>query len=126
MDAKILLSIALGAVLGAWARAYLSLWLNPSLAFINLGTLVANVVGCFIIGLMVCAVKDLQISARVQQLIVTGFLGSLTTFSSYSSEVVQRFYQGAWGQALGIALIHLLLGFLSTGVAIALWRLFKG
>ncbi|RIY35139.1 fluoride efflux transporter CrcB [Psittacicella gerlachiana] len=125
MDIKILLSIAGGAVCGAWLRAYLSLWLNPASELFNLGTLVANVLGCFIIGLMLSMVRDIRLSVELQQLIVTGFLGSLTTFSSYSAEVVQKIAQGNWGQGILVASIHLILGFLSTGLAIFLWRITK-
>lgn len=125
MDIKILLSIAGGAVCGAWLRAYLSIWLNLASELFNLGTLVANVLGCSIIGLMVSLVKDIRLSIELQQIIVTGFLGSLTTFSSYSAEVVQKIAQGNWGQGILVASIHLILGFLSTGLAIFLWRITK-
>lgn len=123
MEGKFILAIVIGAALGALSRAYLALWLNSWSSFLNLGTLIANIVGCFLIGICVSLILYWKISPLWQHLLVTGFLGSLTTFSSYSGEVVQKLFNGAWLQALGITLIHLSLGFLSTGIAIWLTRM---
>ena len=87
MTLKIVAAIIIGASLGALLRYGLSVKLNPILAFIPLGTLIVNWLGSFLIGVMVCVAmhysgipKELMIGT------ITGFLGSLTTFSTFSVE----------------------------------------
>ena len=82
------LAICLGACAGALARWGLGLWLNP-LAAIPLGTLAANLIGGYLIGICIAAFEALPQLGEVWRLtLVTGFLGALTTFSTFSLEVV--------------------------------------
>ena len=81
-------AVGIGAALGAWLRWGFQTWLNPRMPLFPLGTLAANLVGGYLVGLAVAyfmARHDLPHEARL--FIVTGFLGGLTTFSSYSAEV---------------------------------------
>ncbi len=89
MTAAGFLSVALGAGIGAWLRWVLSLSYNASLSFLPLGTLIANLIGAFLIGVTVeyLAINP-SISPQIRLLIVTGLLGALTTFSTFSLETV--------------------------------------
>lgn len=112
------LAIGLGAACGAWLRWGLGLWLNPSLPELPLGTLSANLVGGYLIGLaMAFFIQHPGISAEWRLFIITGFLGGLTTFSTFSAETVTMLMRGqyAWGTAviathLGGSLLMTVLG----------------
>ena len=108
------LAICIGACVGALARWGLGLWLNPG-AFMPYGTLAANLIGGYLIGVCVAvfqSIPDLDPAWRL--LLVTGFLGALTTFSSFSAEVVGMLGQQRYGLALGTASVHLFGSLLLT------------
>ena len=101
------IAICIGASLGALARWGLGLWLNPG-AVIPYGTLVANLVGGYLVGVCVAVFQALPHIDPVWRLaLVTGFLGALTTFSSFSAEVVGMLGQQRYTLALGTAALHL-------------------
>ena len=112
------LSIGIGAACGAWMRWGLGLWLNPALPELPLGTLSANLVGGYLIGLSVAFFTQYPgLSPEWRLLIITGFLGGLTTFSTFSAETVTLLMRGqyAWGSAiivshLGGSLLMTVLG----------------
>jgi len=96
-----LISVGIGAVLGAWLRWGLSLWLNPGPGRLAWGTLLANLLGAYLIGLCLSyAAYNPQWSTHLRLLVVTGFLGALTTFSTFSSETFTYIMSGRWGLAL--------------------------
>lgn len=84
-----ILSVFIGAGLGACLRWWLGLRLNALFPLIPPGTLAANLIGGYIIGVAVAffAFKG-QIPTEARLFVITGFLGGLTTFSTFSSEVV--------------------------------------
>ncbi|MCK9510471.1 MAG: fluoride efflux transporter CrcB [Pigmentiphaga sp.] len=89
-----LLAIAVGAVLGAWSRWGLSLWLNNSQS-LPWGTLAANGIGAYVIGLLLgWAAFAPHWPEWLRLATITGFLGALTTFSTFSAEVVGLLQQG--------------------------------
>lgn len=101
------LAICIGASTGALARWGLGLWLNPG-AVLPYGTLAANLIGGYLVGVCVAvfhALPDLDPVWRLA--LVTGFLGALTTFSSFSAEVVGMLGQQRYALALGTAALHL-------------------
>lgn len=101
------LAICIGASLGALARWGLALWLNP-LGPMPLGTLAANLIGGYLIGICVAVFQALPELDPVWRLaLVTGFLGALTTFSSFSAEVIAQLGQQRYALALGTAGLHL-------------------
>ncbi|SHN67243.1 fluoride efflux transporter CrcB [Desulfovibrio litoralis] len=84
---KSLLAISLGASLGASLRWLLSLWLNGFLMYIPLGTLSANLIGGYLIGIFFGVFSTFsELSPELRLFIITGFLGALTTFSAFSLE----------------------------------------
>ena len=100
------LAIGTGAAFGAWMRWGLGLWLNPALPELPLGTLSANLIGGYLIGLAVAFFTQYPgLSPEWRLLIITGFLGGLTTFSTFSAETVTLLLRGqyAWGSAIIIA-----------------------
>lgn len=106
------IAICIGACLGALARWQLGLWLNPSPSEGGLfpwGTLAANLLGGYFIGLCVGIFQNMpQLAPEWRLLCVTGFLGALTTFSTFSAEVVGMLQQGRLALALVTAGVHLL------------------
>jgi CrcB protein len=100
-----LAAVAGGAVLGAWL---LSTKLNPALPFLPMGTLVANIGGGLLIGIaMAWLASQPQLHPNVRLFIITGFLGALTTFSSFSAESVELLMAGRYGWAVAHSALHL-------------------
>lgn len=119
------LAISVGASIGALSRWGLGLWLSPG-GVIPWGTLAANLVGGYLIGVCLAvfqALPDLDPAWRLA--IVTGFLGGLTTFSSFSAEVVTLLQQTRYALAFGTALLHVAGSLLLTiaGYHSATWFL---
>jgi CrcB protein len=103
------IAICLGASVGALARWGLGLWLNTSVAVLPWGTLAANLIGGYLVGICVAVFNNLPELDPVWRLaLVTGFLGALTTFSSFSAEVVGMIQLQRYGLALGTAALHLM------------------
>jgi len=117
-----LLSIAVGAVLGAWARWGLSSWLNPVLPNLPLGTLASNLIGGLLVGIAISAAEPLGLSLAARLFITTGFLGALTTFSTYSAETLSLLLRAEYAWALAITAAHLVGSLLMTGAGIFLVR----
>ncbi|HSW18108.1 MAG TPA: fluoride efflux transporter CrcB [Ramlibacter sp.] len=97
-----------GASFGTLARWQLSLWLNSGGTWMPIGTLVANLVGGYLIGVLI-GVFNAQpgIDPLWRLALITGFLGALTTFSTFSAETVQLLLQERFAQALALAGLHL-------------------
>lgn len=112
------LAICTGASLGALARWQLGLWLNPiagTVGAMPLGTLAANLIGGYLVGVCVAVFQALpQLDPTWRLALVTGFLGALTTFSSFSAEVVALLTQQRYTMALATAALHLLGSLLLT------------
>ena len=117
-----ILWISLGAVLGAISRWQLSVWFNGFLSQFAFGTLLANLLGCFLIGIVI----GLHLNDGQKLLFITGFLGSFTTFSSFSLEVSEKLLTEKYYQALSVIGLHLIGGILCTVLGILLVRFFTG
>lgn len=114
-----LIAIALGAVFGAWLRYGLGLWLNPVFAAVPLGTLAANLIGGYLVGVAVAVFHiNVELSPELRLFFVTGFLGALTTFSTFSAEVVHLIQNARYAWAAGAASLHLFGSLLMTGLGI--------
>lgn len=115
-------AVGLGAAFGAWARWGLSLLLNPVIPNLPLGTLAANLIGGLLIGIVMGLAEPLNLSVTLRLLIVTGFLGGLTTFSSFSAEAVGTLMRGESGWAILLVLAHLVGSLVLTGVGVLIGR----
>ena len=101
-------AICLGASVGALSRWGLALWLTPG-GVIPWGTLAANLLGGYLIGVAVAVLQAMpQLDPVWRLLLVTGFLGGLTTFSTFSAEVVLYLLEARYGLAVAVALVHVL------------------
>ena len=117
---QLLLAVFIGGGTGSVARWLLSLKLNPMHHALPLGTLTANLIGAFIIGAGLAWFNRLpQVDPIWKLLITTGFCGGLTTFSTFSSEVVFLLQAGSFSWALLNVAVNLLGSFAMT--ALAFW-----
>lgn len=118
------LAICIGASLGALARWQLGLWLSPG-GLMAWGTLAANLIGGFLVGVAIGVLNARpELDPVWRLLLVTGFLGGLTTFSTFSAEVVTELIEGRLGWALLTAMAHLIGSLLLTWLglkAVAWW-----
>ena len=108
------LAICVGASVGALSRWGLGLWLSPG-GLIPWGTLAANLLGGYLVGVAVAVLQSMpQIDPVWRLLLVTGFLGGLTTFSTFSAEVVNYLMEARYGLAAFTALAHVAGSLLMT------------
>ncbi|MEW5944488.1 MAG: fluoride efflux transporter CrcB [Pseudomonadota bacterium] len=102
-----LLAVGAGAAIGAWLRWWLGILLNPLFPTLPLGTLAANIGGGYLMGLaMAIFANHPGLSPEVRLLLATGFLGGLTTFSTFSAETVALLLRQQWGWAAAIISAH--------------------
>ena len=103
------IAVGAGAALGAWLRWGFGIVLNPLFSSLLLGTLAANLVGGYLIGMAVeYFVHHDSVPPELRLFVIVGFLGGLTTFSAFSGESLVLLQRGAWVLALGHTLVHLL------------------
>ena len=123
---KPILAISSGAALGALLRWQLGARLNALLPALPLGTLAANLIGGYIVGLAVAYFAQApNIAPEWRLLIITGFCGGLTTFSTFSAEVVTMLQEGRLGWAMATIGGHLGGSLLMTLAGLATWQLLK-
>lgn len=102
------LAVGAGAVLGAWMRWGLGIALNAVVPNLPLGTLTANLVGGYIVGVAVeFFLQHASVPAEWRLFVITGFLGSLTTFSTFSAEAVELLALQRYGWAMLHVGLHL-------------------
>lgn len=118
------LAVGVGAALGAWLRWGLGALLNPFISSLPLGTLAANLLGGYLVGVAVAVfTQHPGLAPEARLLVITGFLGGLTTFSTFSAEAVHLLTRGEYFWAAGHMAAHLagslsmtLLGLLTVKV----------
>ena len=103
-----LLSIAFVSILGAWLRWGISLKFNNVFENIPFGTVLVNLIGAFIIGLAVSFFSNSSLSPNYKLFVVTGFCGALTTFSTFSVEVVGLLQSSKFEYAISTIAIHVI------------------
>ncbi len=123
---KLILSISMGASIGAVMRWQLGVKLNALYPQLPLGTLSANLLGGYIIGLAASyTAQHPNLSPEWRLLIMTGFCGGLTTFSTFSLEVVNLLQQGKFTWAMANISTHVLGSLLMTFLGFATWQAIK-
>jgi CrcB protein len=121
-----ILAIFFGAGFGALLRAGFNVLTVGVASMIPLGTLFSNMVGGYLVGLAVAYFgNNPQLSPEWKLLVVTGFLGGLTTFSSFSAEVVGFIQRGEFTWALGTAMLHLVGSLVLTFLGILTYQALK-
>jgi len=117
------LAVGFGAAFGAWLRWGLTIFLGQLHSHIQLGTLVANLVGGYLIGLAMGFFGSYPaLSPEWRLFLITGFLGGLTTFSSFSAESMVLLQRGHVGWAMAHSGVHLLGSIACCIAGFATWR----
>ncbi|WP_269791876.1 fluoride efflux transporter CrcB [Stenotrophomonas sp. Iso1] len=120
------LAIGVGAALGAWLRFGLSVWLNPMTGSVPLGTLAANLLGGYAIGLALAWLASRpDLAPEWRLFLVTGLLGGLTTFSTFSAEVVDMLQRQHFAWALTTIGLHLGGSLSMTALGWWTWRVLR-
>lgn len=117
------IAVGVGAAFGAWIRWWLGIALNTVLPNLPLGTLAANLLGGFLIGVAVeffSQHADLPVEVRL--LVITGFLGGMTTFSSFSAETVGLLDSARYGWMALLISTHVIGSIAMTVLGILSWR----
>lgn len=120
-------AVGIGAAIGAWLRWGLGLMFNATLPVLALGTLLANLLGGYLMGLAIGAFAlSPSVSPEVRLFVMTGMLGGLTTFSTFSAEGVNLIARGQYTWAVMHVLVHVLGSLVMTGFGILTIQLIKG
>lgn len=119
MNASGFIAIGVGAAAGAWLRWWLGLLLNPWVPTLPLGTLAANLVGGYLMGIaMGLLAHYASLPLEIRLFVVTGFLGGLTTFSTFSAEAVTLLSRQQYAWVAAHVSLHLLGSLAMTGLGI--------
>lgn len=121
-----IVAVGVGASLGALLRWWLGSQLNHLFPTIPPGTLAANLVGGYVIGIAIAFFAQSSLAPEWRLLVITGFCGGLTTYSTYSAELVTLLQQGRVMWALGAAATHLVGSVLMTVAGIGTVTVLKG
>lgn len=120
---KAVLAVSLGAACGALVRWQLGVKFNSWLTTLPPGTLLANLIGGYIIGVAIAFFAQMpQLAPEWRLLIVTGFCGGLTTFSTFSAEAVSLLQQGRFAWLAATLSVHVLGSLLMTVAGMATWQ----
>jgi CrcB protein len=123
---KSILAVAIGATLGSLLRWQLGTRLNSIFPTIPPGTLAANLIGAYVVGLGIAFFATFSaISPEWRLLVITGFCGGLTTFSTFSAEITTLLQQGRITWAIGAVAAHVVGSVAMTFAGIATINLLK-
>jgi CrcB protein len=121
-----LFAVGVGSVFGGWLRWWLSLRLNPLFPNLPLGTLAANLVAGYIIGVALGAMtQGPALPPQARLFVMTGFCGGLSTFSTFSAETYTLLARGQLGWGLGEIAIHVCGSLLATVLGVLSLRLLR-
>ncbi len=116
-------AVGVGAAFGAWLRWAFGAWFNALYPALPLGTLAANLIGGYLVGVAVAGFAGHPgLAPEWRLLVITGFLGGLTTFSTFSAESVSLLQQTRYALAAGHIALHLCGSIVATIAGIATWR----
>jgi fluoride exporter len=127
MSASGVAAVGIGAALGAWLRWGLGAAMNALVPALPMGTLAANLIGGYLVGVAVAIFEQYGgLAPELRLFVITGFLGGLTTYSTFSAESVSLLTTGRYGWALAHTLAHLLGSICMTVLGIASVRALQG
>ena len=122
-----LLAVGAGAAVGAWLRWWFGILFNPLFPTLPLGTLAANLVGGYLMGMaMAVFAEHPSLPPEARLLLATGFLGGLTTFSTFSAETVTLLLRAQYGWSAAIIGLHVMGSLMMTLCGIWTIKLLKG
>ncbi len=117
------IAVGAGAAIGAWLRWMASVQLSGLHSHIPAGTLLVNLVGGYLIGLLMGMFSSYpNLAPEWRLFLITGFLGGLTTFSAFSGEALNLLQRGAYGWALAHSVAHLLGSIACCVAGYATWQ----
>lgn len=120
-------AVGIGAALGAWLRWVLGIVFNPIFVPVPLGTLLANLIGGYLVGIAVeYLTRHAGLPPEIRLFVITGFLGGLTTFSTFSAEAVALLSRGHLGWSAVHILAHLIGSIVLTVLGIYTVRALDG
>ena len=120
------LAVGVGAAIGAWLRWWLGFQLNPIFPTVPFGTLAANLVGGYLVGLAIAYFSQhANVPPEARLFIITGFLGGLTTFSTFSAETVSLLARSQFSWAMVLISAHLFGSLSMTALGILTMKFFK-
>ncbi len=126
MQISLLLAIGAGGFIGAVLRYLVSGWVQKfSASLFPVGTLSVNIIGSFIIGFAVLYFENV-VAPHQKALVITGLLGALTTFSTFSLETVTMLQSGLWGRAAANVTLNAALCITATILGMALFKRLYG
>jgi CrcB protein len=118
-------AVGAGAAIGAWLRWWLGIVLNPVFPTLPFGTLAANLIGGYLMGIALALTTHFEaLPPELRLLITTGFLGGLTTFSTFSAEASTLLARAQLGWAAALIGAHVAGSILMTFAGIGTLRLF--
>ena len=121
-----ILAVGGGAAIGAWLRWGLGAMFNPIFPTVPLGTLFANLLGGYLMGIVLGILTHYEsLPPEMRLLMTTGFLGGLTTFSAFSAETVTLIARGQYGWATAVVMFHVIGSLVMTGMGIFTMSFFK-
>jgi len=124
VSALSVIAVGGGAAAGAWLRWWLGILLNPVFPTLPLGTLAANLVGGYLMGLAMGVLSQFEaLPPEIRLLVTTGFLGGLTTFSTFSAEAATLLSREQLGWAAAHVALHLVGSIVFTFAGIATMKL---
>ena len=127
MTAASVAAVGIGAALGAWLRWGLGVAMNALVPALPMGTLAANLIGGYLVGIAVTIFEQYGgLAPELRLFVITGFLGGLTTYSTFSAESVSLLIAGRYGWAIAHSLAHLLGSICMTILGIASVRALQG
>jgi CrcB protein len=116
-------AVGSGAAVGAWLRWGLGIVLNPVFPTLPLGTLAANIIGGYLVGIALGVLTHFEaLPPEIRLLLTTGFLGGLTTFSTFSAEATTLLAREQLGWAAAHVAVHVVGSVLMTFAGIATMR----
>jgi CrcB protein len=112
--------VALGAIPGAWLRLRLVNHFEPLLPRKHWGTFAVNITACFALGLITALISRCGGTVRLSLLLATGFLGSLSTFSTFAVELLQAWRSGQRGESAALMLASVVAGLIALAAGLVI------